>query len=282
LHQPRQLPVAEIELVEELDLQAGVDERGDDLAQRVVPAVLHQAGGGRRPIGVGADDVEPQWSFVGPVGVGEAQFARADPVVCPDLGDRVDLGDVEPAAGPDEVCGDARPAPDVRQPAEHALRGEDDIELALERRRQVVQVGLHERGRDADVGGERPGSLDGLGGEVGPGHRCAEPRQRERVEPEMALQVEERLSAHVADLLAFAVGDPDRARAVTEGGHVVERRIDVDPRPRVPQAAVLEECFVHGRAVYAAGTSIDQEGDRCRHSRATSSPSRPGCWSQEP
>src|SRR5437867_11461660 len=53
-------PADEIELVEEIQPEAGVDEGGDDLAERVVPAVLDEALRRRVPVGIRALHLEPQ------------------------------------------------------------------------------------------------------------------------------------------------------------------------------------------------------------------------------
>jgi len=50
---------------------------------------------------------------VAEVGIAKAQVTHAL-VVVEDLRDRVDLGDVEEATGPDEMSGDPRPPFDVR------------------------------------------------------------------------------------------------------------------------------------------------------------------------
>ena len=51
-------PVDEVELVQELDPQARLDQGGEDLTQRVVPAVLDQALGRGARVGVRAVDLE--------------------------------------------------------------------------------------------------------------------------------------------------------------------------------------------------------------------------------
>jgi hypothetical protein len=75
-----------------------------------------------------------------PIRIGEPKLAEGDPFVLEGLGDRVDVGDVERPARTQEVSDDPGPAPDVGQPAEDAARRVDDVEITLQRRRQVVQV----------------------------------------------------------------------------------------------------------------------------------------------
>ena len=84
----------------------------------------------------------------------------------------------------------------------------------------------------------RAGCSDGLAAEVDAGDRRAEARPRERVQPEVALQVEEGLTLDAADLLAFVIHQADRLAAVPEGIDVVELRPDVDLGPRVPNVAI--------------------------------------------
>ena len=50
--QERHVPLREVELVQEFDAQAGVDERGHDLTERVVPAVLDEALRRRASVGI--------------------------------------------------------------------------------------------------------------------------------------------------------------------------------------------------------------------------------------
>ena len=75
------LPVEERVLDERLDPQAGVDQRGDDLAEAVVPAVLGLLADVRVRVGVRALDLEDQRLRVLPVRVAQAQLARLDALV---------------------------------------------------------------------------------------------------------------------------------------------------------------------------------------------------------
>ena len=73
----------------------------------------------------------------------------------------MDLRDVEQSPGLDEAGHDPRPAADVGQPAQHAARRVDDVELVPEPHRQLIDVRLDEpRIGDAKVGGELAGEPD--------------------------------------------------------------------------------------------------------------------------
>ena len=71
-------------LVERLDAQARVDERGDDLAEAVVPAVLRLLADVGRRVGVRALDLEHERLAVLPVRIGEAQLTGRDALVLED------------------------------------------------------------------------------------------------------------------------------------------------------------------------------------------------------
>ena len=85
--------------------------------------------------------------------------------------------------------------------SQHAARGVDDVELAVERVGQVVRFDRTNRASEAEVVGQRPGQVDRGGREVRAGDPGPEPRPRQRVDPEMALEVEQRPSGDIADHL---------------------------------------------------------------------------------
>ena len=123
-----------------------------DLAQAVIPAVLGLLADVGVRVGIRALDLEDQRLRMLPVRVAQPELAGRDTLVLEGLDDRMDLGDEERPAGRQEVGDDPRPAADVGQPAEHAARGVDDVEGAVERRRQVVQVRADEaRVREAEL-----------------------------------------------------------------------------------------------------------------------------------
>ena len=109
--------------------------------------------------------------------------------------------------------------------------------VALEVGRQVVQVRLDEaRVGEAEVGRQLAGQADRGRREVGAGDRRPEPRPRQGVDAEVALQVEERPAVDVADRLDLVVAQPDATLA--EAGQVVEVAVLVDRRPRLPERLV--------------------------------------------
>ena len=152
----------------------------------------------------------------------------------------MDLRDVEQSPGLDEACHDPRPAADVGQPAKDPARRVDDVELVPEPHGQLIDVRLDEtRIGDAKVGGELAGEPDRRRGEVDSRDACAQPSPRQRVEAEVALEVEQALALDVADR-----GDlirPDAHAPFAEAGHVVELALRVHLRPRVPEALVRGE-----------------------------------------
>jgi len=104
---------------------------------------------------------------------------------------RVDLGEVERPARFQELGGDLGPALDVRQPAQHAEGGVDDVVAPVVAVREVVEVRLEE-GRtvlQTAFGGQFAGHFDGLAGEVDAGHGGALPRPRQGSQPDEGLQV---------------------------------------------------------------------------------------------
>jgi len=58
---------------------------------------------------------------------------------------------------------DLGPAAKIRQPAQNALRGEDDVELAGQLGHELVDIGFYQGGGDAHALGQRPRVLDALG-----------------------------------------------------------------------------------------------------------------------
>ena len=238
LHQEVRTPGQERVLDEGLDAQAGIDERGHDLAEAVVPAVLDDALADiGRGVGVGAGHLEAERVAVLPVRVVQAEFAWRDALVLEGLvtGWASVMKKMPPGA---RKCATTRgPRADIRQPAKDAARGVDDVEGPVEVGRQVVQVRLDEpRLREAQVRRQRRRQLDGRRRQVRAGDASAESRERQRVDPEVALQVEEGLAGDVADELELVRLDP--AAALSEGREVVEVALGMDPGPDVPQPLV--------------------------------------------
>ena len=239
--------------MQELEPKSGLGERGEDLTERMIPSVLDEPVRRGLPVGIRALHLETERLGVRPVRVGQAQLPGLDAFVLEDLGNGMDLGQIEETARADEMRRDAAPGHDVREPAENATRGVDDVEPLVEHVRKPVDVGHDEPGGNADIGCERPRRRDRLLAEVDAGDRGPETRPRERIEPEVALQVKERLPIDATDLLELVFGDPDGSFPVAKRLDVVELGIDVDLRPRVPELAVLAEGLVdHSRSLVNA------------------------------
>ena len=189
------------------------------------------------------------------VGVADAQRVRRG-VVGEQEGVGVELGDVEGAAGLQEVVDDLGPALEVAEPDERAPGGEDDVEGAGQLVRQARDVALHEGGApgEADLGGERARRPDALAGEVDAGDDGAAARPAERVEAEVALQVQQRRALADQRAQLAQLDRAERGAARLEAGDVVQLRVHVQPDGLVPAGEVgLEEVVEHRQASAPAG-----------------------------
>jgi hypothetical protein len=122
-------------------------------------------------------------------------------------------------------------APTIVEPAQGADPCVDDVEPpAAQGVHRVVHIGFHERGLEAARGGQRTGRLQGRGREVEAGHRGTVARPRERVGPQVALEVDElRAGDRAAELLHLEGAQvvpllPDEPLQVVLGARPVERR----------------------------------------------------------
>jgi hypothetical protein len=153
------------------------------------------------------------------------------------------LVDVEDPAGTHEPRDRPRPRAEIGQPPERPSPRVHDVEgLAGERPGQVVDVGddepcaIGEPRLDRELARERDrgfAEIDArdLGG--------AEARPRQRVEPEVALQMQERLPRDIADLGPLPGRDPHVVGGIPETSDVVERAGRMDRGPRVPELPVV-------------------------------------------
>src|SRR5277367_1214955 len=107
------------------------------------------------------------------------------------------VGDIEEAAGLEEVRDDSGPSPHVGQPGDRAIGGEYDVELAVDRRWRVVDIGADEARGNLELVAERARELDCFVGEIETCDVGTEARPRHGVESEVTLQMEHRLAAHV-------------------------------------------------------------------------------------
>ena len=164
---------------------------------------------------------------------------------------RVVVEQIENTARLQEAGYHLRPSLQVRQPAEHTQRGVNNVERFVQHRRQVIHVALDETRPQAEFGVQPPSRGDGDVREVHTGGAGAEPAPRHRVQPEVALQMQEGLVGDVPHLAPLDVVQRDAPRL--EAGHVVERRGRMHRNALVPVAAVGLQPVVHApSAVLAA------------------------------
>lgn len=119
------------------------------------------------------------------------------------------------------------PCADIRDPAHHSVRHEDDVELPAEI--QLQHVGLNEGHVDLHPSGDVTSCLESGRGEVGASRGRAEQCPGDGVDADMAPEMEQGLPG--ADLLALDRVEPQLV-ALDEAGHVVETRTR-DGRERV-------------------------------------------------
>ena len=136
---------------------------GSRISDAVEPLERHRVLGLGGGVGVVAGLVEPLRHAVLEVRVAEAQGVRRG-VVGEQEGVRVELGEVEGAAGGEEVVDDLRPALEVAEPDERPPGREHDVEAALQHVGQVLDVAAHEGGARGEAGlaGQRARRPDAL------------------------------------------------------------------------------------------------------------------------
>ena len=160
--------------------------------------------------------------------------------VVEDHGERVGLDDAERAAGREEAGDHPRPALQVRQPPQDPVGREHDIELTAEPGGEVVEVAVDEGGRDAHLPGQSPRRPDRLFGEIDAGHSGAPAGPRQRVEPKMTLQVQQRLSGYIAEEGGFESIEPGAPAPLAglEPLEIVEPGPEMVSGPHVPRLLI--------------------------------------------
>src|SRR5437016_14207986 len=123
------------------------------------------------------------------------------------------------------------PYADIRNPAQHSVRREDDVELPAEV--QLQHVGLNEGHVDLHPSGDVTSCLESGRGEVDAGRGRAGQCPGDGVDADMALEMEQGLPGYVADLLALDRVEPLLV-ALDEAGHDVECGLEEDGILRVP------------------------------------------------
>ena len=161
------------------------------------------------------------------------------------MGDRMELDEVQPAAGTEQLGDDAGPRVDVREPAERADPGVDAVERSTtESGRRVVHVGHLELGVEARPRRQLAGREDRRLAQVDADDAGAEAGPAEGVHAEVALEVDEVEAGDVAGLLDLV---RTKWRATCQKAvDAVEVGVDVDGDALVPPGAVeLEPGVVH-------------------------------------
>ena len=227
-----------------------LEQRGDDLAEAVVPLVREVLGEHDLGLHVGAALVPED--RLGLLEVGQLEHEQA---VGAHVGERpengVPLADVEPAAGSQQRGDDPGPAPHVGQPAEGADARVDEIERPLvENVERVVRLGLDERRVDVRGDRELPGLLERGPGEIESGDPGAESRERDGVGPDVALEMNGVLPRDVSEAREVEADDvAEERRILGEAGDAVVGRGDVRGDALVPVRAVDLSIVGHGRKI---------------------------------
>jgi hypothetical protein len=158
----------------------------------------------------------------------------------------VKLGQVEEAARDEERGDHRRPSRQVGEPVERAETRVDDVEpLALEGVGGGIDVGGDKPAVEVGVRREGVGGFDPGGGEVEADDRRAAARPGERVEAEVALEVDKALARDVADLL-----DRERVQRAPSGPEaldVVEAAGGMDRDALVPPGAICRQAGIQGQ-----------------------------------
>ena len=182
-------------LDEALDDESAVEQRGEDLAQAVIPVVGRRIGE-RGVSGIGALLIPRRHT---PFEVRQVDHNQlVVPILVQRPGQWMTLSDEEPASRAQEVIDHRRPGVNVGQPAQGPHAGVNHVELFIERCGRVVQLALDEPARSAGSLEHRAGSLNGAGSEIEAGDLGAEPGQRQGVGPDMTLQMDDPLAGEVA------------------------------------------------------------------------------------
>lgn len=222
-----------VELAIRLDPQTGPQDRPEHRVERVL--LLDRAVVDRRCIlvRVAAGLVPGEGQRL------EVVVLDGQVVVAEHPTERVELGQQQPPARPQQRRHHPGPAVQVRQPVDRPEAGVDDVEAFTQRRLGLVHVRAHEPGVQAEVCGQSVGHLDRRRREVEPDHRRAPTGPGHRVVTEVALEVHQTLPGEVAEQVRFP--GLQRVAAGAERGVVVHRRGDVVRDALVPPGPVQLE-----------------------------------------
>src|SRR5215208_2208421 len=219
-------------LVQQFDAQARGAHRAYYVAQSMVPFVGNIVGCLGVEVGVGAR-LFPHPGIL----VLEVIVLHAKDFISEDVGERVELREVQKAAGLEEIRDHLCPPSYVREPEDRAsARIHDVVSVATRSVHGLVDVRVHERGFQSHIRGQPAGRLYGWCREVQARNVGAAAGPAQGVDPEVALEVQQVLATHVADLVYLE--GLQALLATLEGGYVVEFSRDVDRDPLVPVGPV--------------------------------------------
>src|SRR5215204_5807739 len=187
----------------------------------------------------------------------EVIVLHAEIFVSEDVGERVELCEVQEAAGLQEIRDHLCPPSDVREPDDRASARVHDVEREASCGVYgLVNVRVHERGFEPHIRGQAAGRLHGRGREVQARNVGATAGPAQGVDPEVALEVQQLLVSHVADLVYLE--GLQALLAALERGYVVELSRYVDRDTLIPIGPVrlppLIAPFTHRSQRFSIGT----------------------------
>ena len=246
----------------------GAGDGGHDLAQAVVPLMCHVLREDCVCLDVGAPLGPDGWILTLEVGV-----LHGEQAIGPGVSQRPQHGmafaEEQPPPWAQQPADDVGPAADAGQPAQRADPREHQVEPTLtENPDRVVDVSFDEFHGSAGP----PGQLARLGQggrrEIQPGHRRAEPGQRDGVGPDVALQMDPAQAADVPEKRAVEphyVAEERGVRrkagnAVVGGGRVRGRALV--PAGHVYRPVVSHHAIVPCRAVRRSGRLLTRSGQQ--------------------
>jgi hypothetical protein len=128
---------------------------------------------------------------------------------------------------------DPRPETDVWEPNDRSPGDKSNFVLSIEQSRRVVDIALDEARGHSEFDRQRACRSDRRGREVEPGDNRTAPGKADRVEPKMALQMNEPSAGHLSDL-----GINAAAQGVIAGLDTVNR-VKTRPIAQVNGSAVV-------------------------------------------
>jgi hypothetical protein len=150
----------------------------------------------------------------------------------------VGIGKIEGAPGGKQRSDRLGPADDIGEPADRPPGREHDVELAFHGLPRGIDISANKIGRDSDLRCQTPGFGNRRRRKIEPGRDRTRARQDQRIEPEMALQMDQPPAGNLAEFPAV-----DRVEPFFSGekslDRIKARRVAaVDRHPLVPVAPV--------------------------------------------